>query len=57
MIPKIVEFITSIHLKANWALVGVDIHDFLFDNDLSEMIVWYLIDFDSSCDTYKIVYT
>ena len=39
MIPKIVEFITSIHLKANWALVGADIHDFLFDNDLSEMIV------------------
>ena len=44
-----------IHAKTNWALVEPNIHDICFDNDSSEMIVWYLIDCDPFCDTYEIV--
>ena len=34
---KIMEFMGLIHAKINWALVGPNIHDIFFKNDLSEV--------------------
>ena len=49
------EFIKLIHEKINWALVGAQHPWYHFDNDSSEMIIWYLIDFDPFCNIYEIV--
>ena len=50
------EFIALIHAKTNWALVEPDIYDFFFYNDSSEMIIWYLIEFDPFYDTWDFLY-